>query len=282
MWLTKEHPISKEWAKRLPPLQEKFAVTRDVLFKFLVEPLKPEIQDIHSRVQRRLHEPKSIQQEYDESLLITPEHKYYCGLCLLEQFNDKYLNSLAETDKTNRDESCVYMSNAKLLFDKRRRELLFEKIQEIVEQLYQDSASKQLHQMLIANFKEVAEQFIKNHKALLDSAKAEKMDESIEKLLKYMDSASKRFSEKRADKELKNEIVKVNTLETKSKKDPVVLFQLAPFATFKPKICSLSNGWDLPLQNEISLEPMEYKKIDLGVKIILPKGYCALNKQKFR
>ena len=46
--------------------------------------------------------------------------------------------------------------------------------------------------------------------------------------------------------------------------------------TFKPKICSLSNGWDLPLQNEISLEPMEYKKIDLGVKIILPKGYCAL------
>ncbi len=106
--LTKEHPISKEWAKQLPPLQEKLAVTRDVLFKFLVEPLKPEIQDIHSRVQRRLHEPKSIQQEYDESLLITPEHKYYCGLRLLEQFNDKYLNSLAETDKTNRDESCVY------------------------------------------------------------------------------------------------------------------------------------------------------------------------------
>ena len=53
--------------------------------------------------------------------------------------------------------------------------------------------------------------------------------------------------------------------------------------TFKPKICSLSNGWDLPLQNEISLEPMEYKKIDLGVKIILPKGYCALliNKHVF-
>ena len=247
--LTKEHPISKEWAKRLPPLQEKFAVTRDVLFKFLVEPLKPEIQDIHSRVQRRLHEPKSIQQEYDESLLITPEHKYYFGLCLLEQFNDKYLNSLAETDKTNRDESCVYMKNAKLLFDKRRRELLFEKIQEIVEQLYQDSASKQLHRKLITNFKEVAEQFIKNRKEPLDSAKAEKMDESIEKLLKYMDSASKRFSEKRADKELKNEIVKVNTLETKSKKDFVVLFQLAPFVTFKPKICSLSNGWDLPLQN---------------------------------
>ena len=206
--LTKEHPISKEWAKQLPPLQEKFAVTRDVLFKFLVEPLKPEIQDIHSRVQRRLHEPKSIQQEYDESLLITPEHKYYCGLRLLEQFNDKYLNSLAETDKTNRDESCVYMSNAKLLFNKRRRELLFEKIQEIVEQLYQDSASKQLHRKLITNFKEVAEQFIKNRKEPLDSAKAEKMDESIEKLLKYMDSASKRFSEKRADNELKNEIVK--------------------------------------------------------------------------
>ena len=77
--------------------------------------------------------------------MITPEHKYYCGLRLLEQFNDKYLNSLANADKTNKDKSCVYMSNAKLLFDKRRRELLLEKIQEIVEQLYQDSASKQLH-----------------------------------------------------------------------------------------------------------------------------------------
>ena len=99
------------------------------------------------------------------------------------------------------------MSNAKLLFNKRRRELLFEKIQEIVEQLYQDSASKQLHRKLITNFKEVAEQFIKNRKEPLDSTKAEKMDESIEKLLKYMDSASKRFSEKRADKGLKNKIV---------------------------------------------------------------------------
>ena len=91
--LRKEHPISKEWAKILPPLQEKFAVTRDVLFKFLTELLKPEMQDIHCRIQKRLSESKSIQQEYDESLQITPEHKYYCGLRLLEQFNDKYLNS---------------------------------------------------------------------------------------------------------------------------------------------------------------------------------------------
>ena len=119
--LTKEHPISKEWAKTLPPLQEKFAITRDVLFKFLTKPLKPEMQDIHCRIQKRLSESKSIQQEYDESLQITPEHKYYCGLRLLEQFNDKYLNSWASTNLDNKDVSCVYMNEAKTIFDGRRK-----------------------------------------------------------------------------------------------------------------------------------------------------------------
>ena len=81
--LNKEHPLSKTWAKVLPPIQENFAVTRDALLKIFINPLKPEIQDIHNRTQRRLNEPKSIQQEYDESLKITPEHKYYCSLRLL-------------------------------------------------------------------------------------------------------------------------------------------------------------------------------------------------------
>ena len=63
---------------------------------------------------------------------------------------------------------------------------------------------------------------------------------------------------------------------TVSEESPLVKFQLSPLVKLKPKICDLSNGWDLPLQESIGLKPMEYKKVDLGVKIILPKHYCAL------
>ena len=134
--LNKEHPLSKTWVKVLPPIQENFAVTRDALLKFLINPLKPEIQDIHNRTQRRLNEPKSIQQEYDESLKITPEHKYYCGLRLLEQFNDKYLRSWASTKVSQQNEYCVYLSEAKLLHDANRKEYLFDKIKIIIDKLY--------------------------------------------------------------------------------------------------------------------------------------------------
>ena len=63
---------------------------------------------------------------------------------------------------------------------------------------------------------------------------------------------------------------------TVSEESPLVKFQLSPLVKFKPKICDLSNGWDLPLQESVGLKPMEYKKVDLGVKIILPKHYCTL------
>ena len=91
--LPKEHPISRQWAKVLPPLQDNFAVSRDSLFKFLTEPLKPESQDIFDRSHRKLQESKSIQEQFNDSLKITPEHKYYCAVRLLEQFNDQYLNN---------------------------------------------------------------------------------------------------------------------------------------------------------------------------------------------
>ena len=274
--LTKEHPISKEWAKTLPPLQENFAVTRDVLFEFLTKPLKPEVQDIHCRIQKRLSESKSIQQEYDETLRITPEHKYYCGLRMLEQFNDKYLNSWASTKLHNTDVSCVYLSEAKIIFDGKRKEMLFEKVKEIVDKLYTDPNDKRIHRKLITNLKEVAMQLIKYQNDPLQKGLSVKLDESVDDLLDCISNTEKILIEKKVDKEIKNNIIYVNTLDLKTEKELKVLFQLAPFVTFKPKICDLSNGWDMPLQEQITLDKMEHKKVDLGIKIILPKGYCAL------
>ena len=137
--LTREHPISKQWAQKLPPLQDNFAVTREVLFKFLLEPLKPEPQDLHDRTHKKLQESKSIQQEYDDSLLITPEQKYYCGIRLLEQFNDKFLRQFNNPIEDSINNISVNISDAKVLYNTKRKEFLFEHLKNALDGLYKNS-----------------------------------------------------------------------------------------------------------------------------------------------
>jgi dUTPase len=61
----------------------------------------------------------------------------------------------------------------------------------------------------------------------------------------------------------------------KSDSRPLVRYQMKPGSVYKPKICDLSNGLDLPLQEEVILLPNELKKVDLGIKLLIPKNYCA-------
>lgn len=37
--LQRDHPISKKWAKHLPPIRDNFSVDNETLFKFLTTPL---------------------------------------------------------------------------------------------------------------------------------------------------------------------------------------------------------------------------------------------------
>lgn len=274
--LTKQHPISKQWAQQIPPLQKNFAVTKDALFKFLVEPLKPESQDIHNRDQKRLIEPKTFQQGYTESLLITPEHRYYCGLKMLEKYNNEYLDSWASTNVSKKDEYCDYLSNAKLLLDRERKKYLFDKLQGVIGKLYKSSTDKSLKRRISANLKEVAIGFIKSRNKPLNRVTAENLNYSVKELSKYISGTEKLALERRANNEVKNNILSANNVCLKNEKGPTVLFQLSPKVSFKPSICEFSNGWDLPLQEDIVLKPMECKKIDLGVKIVLPTGFSAL------
>ena len=50
--LTKEQPISRQWAKVLPPIPDKFSFSHDTLYKFLTTPLQTEPQDLHDRTQK--------------------------------------------------------------------------------------------------------------------------------------------------------------------------------------------------------------------------------------
>jgi len=88
--LNREHPISKQWAKEIPPIPDNFSVDRDTLFKFLTTPLKPEIQDKHDRRMRKLSEPKSVQQWFDTAKGATSAERFYNSVRLLEQWNDNH------------------------------------------------------------------------------------------------------------------------------------------------------------------------------------------------
>jgi hypothetical protein len=96
-------------------------------------------------MQKRLQEPKIIQQEYNESLEITPEQKYYCGIHLLEQFNDKYLKQYSSEDiDLNTCKLYSNLNEAKTLYDSKRREYLFENLQKVLDELYENSRTKLL------------------------------------------------------------------------------------------------------------------------------------------
>ena len=83
--LARDHPISKQWAKILPPIPENFSVNHETLFKFLTKSLTPETQDIYDRTQRKLMEPKTLQSVFDLTKNHTPEEKYNNAISLLEK-----------------------------------------------------------------------------------------------------------------------------------------------------------------------------------------------------
>jgi dUTPase len=61
-----------------------------------------------------------------------------------------------------------------------------------------------------------------------------------------------------------------------SHEKPTVRYQLSRTAEYLPKICPESNGLDIPLQETQYFQSNELKKVNLHIRFILPKHYCAL------
>ena len=57
---------------------------------------------------------------------------------------------------------------------------------------------------------------------------------------------------------------------------PEVLYQLTKSACFHPILRNDSNGFDLPLQSPVILEPLKIVKVNLGVCVQFPPNYCGL------
>ena len=57
---------------------------------------------------------------------------------------------------------------------------------------------------------------------------------------------------------------------------PPIKYTVTESAKYQPKICALSNGIDLPLQADATTETIQAKKVNLGVKFIIPEKHCGL------
>jgi hypothetical protein len=138
--LNREHPISKQWAKVIPPIPDNFSVDRETLFKFLTTPLKPEKEDTFDRRMKKLSEPKSVQQWFDIAQGATSEERFYNAVKLLEQWNSNY-----EKEKKSGKTSCMSLTlkerkarEAHLALVAEKTKNCSKKIEEILEKIYSD------------------------------------------------------------------------------------------------------------------------------------------------
>lgn len=152
--LPKEHPISKQWAKVIPPISETFSVTKDTLYKFLTSRLQSEKQDIYDRAHKKLMEPKTLQQVFDLTKDYTPEQRYYDAITLLEQWNSEY------ACKNGSNPNQVQMMNINLSIDLEKQRLCLEKIQEIMDIVYLDIKGSSLYKQLQKNLIDASKKFL--------------------------------------------------------------------------------------------------------------------------
>jgi hypothetical protein len=145
--LNREHPISKQWAKVIPPIPENFSVDRDTLFKFLTTPLKPEREDTFDRKMKKLSEPKSVQQWFDIAQGATSEERFYNAVKLLEQWNSNY-----ERDKQTNATRCMTLTfkekkarEAHLALIAEKTKNCSKRIEDILEQIYADIKNTPLY-----------------------------------------------------------------------------------------------------------------------------------------
>ena len=154
--LAQEHPISKQWAEHIPPINDNFSVSRETIFKFLTQNLEPEAEDIFDRTQKRLTEPKSMREFFDISKEVTEEERYNNAITLLKQWNAKY-NGKQETMYSNMKE----VVGTKLAIDFKKQEAYLQELERVMEKIYSDVKQKPIYKRIRKNLEEATKKWIK-------------------------------------------------------------------------------------------------------------------------
>ena len=271
--LPKEHPISRQWAKVLPPVPENFGVSHEILYKFLTNPLQNEPQDMYDKTLKKLMEPKSIYKMYEDSQSMTEEQRFHSAQVLLQQ----WLSDYAKNRPSGSPEHVTALYTAKLEMDLQVQKTAMDKIQQIMDKFYPHIKGSPLYKSLQKNMEEMSKNFLYCLKNPLNETLIGKLKKSQKKLLDTTNLIE--------EEQLQNEVqesIKINYIDTlaqyqeRENKSPIVYYSLHPTAELLPKLCDASNGLDIPLQQDEHFLPYEIKKVNLKIKFQLPANHCAL------
>jgi hypothetical protein len=279
--LNREHPISKQWAKEIPPIPDNFSVDRDTLFKFLTTPLKPEIQDKHDRRMRKLSEPKSVQQWFDIAKGATSEERFYNSVRLLEQWNDNYnkheklgnISIMALTPKEKRAKEAL----SRLLTEKNKE--CSSVIEEILNKIYADIKNTPLYKKVRNSLTEASKQLIKiNLKGLTDE-NVKSYTHCIDKIMrdvKGLVPKEKLPSEDDLNNATLNKLYNTipSHIETDADTGVKATWECNGRVHYKPYV--ERGTLILRSQNDIILRPNEIVVTDLGVRTESAKKYTNI------
>lgn len=275
--LPREHPISKQWAKVLPPIPDNFYVEHEVLYKFLTNPLQPETQDLHDRSHKKLMEPKTIQEAFDMSKSITPEERYHSALVMLEQWNSEYARKHSQAPL-----HLTHLFAAKLTLDVEKQKSCLDQVQKILEDLYSDIKDSKIYKQLQRNLVEASKKYLYVVQKPLTEESVRDFTSAVTRTVMTMSEIRDPDKiDRTVDRAMRSDFIFAYHNHTEIPKSnpetqPIVFYRLHARSQYLPKICPDSNGLDLPFQEDVILQPHQVLKVDLGVQFQLPKHFCAL------
>ena len=266
--LNREHPISKQWAKEIPPIPDTFSVDRETLFKFLTTPLKPEIMDTYDRKMRKLAEPKSVQTWFEIAKGATSEERFYNAITLLEQWNRNYnryekegaisVGMLSPREKRAKE------ALMRLVTEKNRECSLI--IEEILEKLYTDIKNTPLYRKVRNSLVEASKELIKMNTTGLTKENVNSYSMRIAEIIEQIRSIVPDRQAEINDKGKETILAKVySTLTKRIEEENTAGWESISKLKYEPMVSE--KGLAVRTQKMIELNPNQIIRADLGVKI---------------
>ena len=275
--LPKEHEISKQWAAQIPPVGDKFYITHEALFKFLTSPLEEESMDTFDKRKRRLLEPRSVQQLYDDAKKISEEQKYYDAVRLLRQWND---NSIKNGDFSNIKSSHrlnhTDIEEARLRETVHANKLIHDQVEEVMNKIYPEIKGTPIFTRLLRALEESSKRYIKASVSPKDRESVRLFNEAITETTKILEEGKQLEIFKKVKEKSVEKIVELNATKTKGKwKHAILRYILKEGSELEPiKRLGEYRGY-LRSQHTYKFNIKEALRVDVGVRFQVPEK-CML------
>ena len=267
--LPREHPISKKWAEKIPPINDKFNVDRETLFKFLTTPLKPEDQDPYSRTHKKLMEPKSVQTWYDLTKDTSSEERFNHAISLLEQWNREYVDKEEVIPNY-----MLEVNKAALTLELTKAEECAKEIERILDVVYSEIKNTPVIKQINAALVEASKKLINIRHEKISKQNVKKYTQIIEEvqgLIKYIDNGAIiegiRKKKREVGKKIAESTVKEEPDMKVSSNMITCRYKSSNHNNIEPEWNPKRDSLEIPIRESMIIKPNEIKIVDLGFEI---------------